>query len=190
MSISNICNGISFEYKKFFTNSIFVQLNLHFIPLCDTHWVDVAFFAITWHQGDKNAQLNTTYFEVLGAAMWDGRHSLQRSRSYFFRSSNNGYTAPREDIVSLIPRPRKCQKQNLKIHPHYAVWHTATQCSKAAQQKLHHAASICGHCIGSAAACHLMLHGLKILSANRWSHQRKPRDIDATPARQHSFQWY
>ncbi len=32
MSISNISNWILFEYK--FTNSIFVHLNLHFIPMC------------------------------------------------------------------------------------------------------------------------------------------------------------
>ncbi len=51
---------------------------------------------------------------------------------------------------------RKCIC-SFKVHPHYAVWHTVAQRSKAAQQKSHHAASIYGHCVGSAAACHSML---------------------------------
>ncbi len=67
----------------------------------------------------------------------------------------------------------------LKVHSHYAVQHTAAQRGKATQQKLHHAASVCGHCIDSAASCHLILRGLKIRSVNCRFHQRKPRDVDA-----------
>ncbi len=58
-----------------------------------------------------------------------------------------------------------------------AAQRTAAQCDKAAQQKLFHTASVCGCCIGSAAACRSMLRGLKIRSANCWSHQRKPCSI-------------
>ncbi len=49
----------------------------------------------------------------------------------------------------------------VKVRPHYAAWHTAVKCGKAAGQKLHHATSICGRCVGLAAACHSMLRGLK-----------------------------
>ncbi len=45
---------------------------------------------------------------------------------------------------------------NLKVRPHYAARHTAAKCGKAAQQKLRHATSICGRCVGLAAACHSM----------------------------------
>ncbi len=48
---------------------------------------------------------------------------------------------------------------------------------KGAQQKLRHAASICGRCVDSAAVCRSMLRGLKICLANCWSHQRKSRGI-------------
>ncbi len=58
---------------------------------------------------------------------------------------------------------------------------TSTLCRTAhsgtAWQKSRHAASICGHCLSSAAACCSMLHSLKIWSANCRSHQRKPRGI-------------
>ncbi len=60
--------------------------------------------------------------------------------------------------------------------PVYRYAHTMPR-GKATQQKLSHAISICGCYIGSAVACHLMLCGLKIRSANCWSHQRKPRGI-------------
>ncbi len=53
------------------------------------------------------------------------------------------------------------------------AWHTAAKCGKAARQKLRHATSICGCCVGLAAACRLMLRRLKIRSANCWSHQKK-----------------
>ncbi len=65
----------------------------------------------------------------------------------------------------------------IKVHPHYAVRHTVAQGDKAAQQKSRHAASICGRCVGSVAACHSTLRGLKIWSANCWLHQTKPRGI-------------
>ncbi len=51
---------------------------------------------------------------------------------------------------------------SIKVGPHYATRHKAAKCGKAARQKLHHATSICGRCIGFAAACRSMLRGLKI----------------------------
>ncbi len=65
----------------------------------------------------------------------------------------------------------------LNVRPHYAVWYTVAQSGKAAQQKSHHAVSICGRCAGLAAACRSMRRGLKIWLANCRSHQRKPRGI-------------
>ncbi len=65
----------------------------------------------------------------------------------------------------------------LEVRPHYAARHIAAKCSKAAWQKLRHATSICGRCVGLAAACRSMLRGLKIQSANCRSHQKKPRGI-------------
>ncbi len=65
----------------------------------------------------------------------------------------------------------------LKVCPHYAAWHIAAKCGKAMRQKLRHATSISGRCVGLAAACHSMLRGLKIQSANCRSHQKKPRGI-------------
>ncbi len=53
-------------------------------------------------------------------------------------------------------------KNTIKVHPHYAAWHTAAKCSKAERQKLRHATNICGRCVGLAAACRSMLRGLKI----------------------------
>ncbi len=50
----------------------------------------------------------------------------------------------------------------VKVRPHYAVRHTAAKCCKAAWQKLRHARSICGRCLGLAVACCSMLCGLKI----------------------------
>ncbi len=66
---------------------------------------------------------------------------------------------------------------SVKVRPHYATWHTAGKCDKATRQKLRHATSICGCCVGLAVACRSMLHGLKIRSANCQSHQKKPRGI-------------
>ncbi len=57
--------------------------------------------------------------------------------------------------------------RTFKMLPHYAMWHTARQGHAA---KSSHAASVCGCCVVSAVACHLMLRGLKIRSANCWSH--------------------
>ncbi len=58
---------------------------------------------------------------------------------------------------------------------------TSTLCHTAqigkVQQKLRHATSICGRCVGLAAACRSMLCGLKIQSANCRSHQKKSRGI-------------
>ncbi len=65
----------------------------------------------------------------------------------------------------------------IKVRPHYAARHTAAKCGKAAWQKLRHTTSICGRCIGLAAACHSMLRGLKIQSANCRSPQKKLRGI-------------
>ncbi len=65
----------------------------------------------------------------------------------------------------------------IKVHPHYAAPHTVAKCGKATWQKLRHATSICGHCVGLPAACRSMLRGLKIRSANCQSHQKKPRGI-------------
>ncbi len=36
----------------------------------------------------------------------------------------------------------------IKVRPHYAAQHTAAKCGKAARQKLRHATSICGCCVG------------------------------------------
>ncbi len=36
----------------------------------------------------------------------------------------------------------------IKVRPHYAARHTAAKCGKAARQKLRHATSICGRCVG------------------------------------------
>ncbi len=69
------------------------------------------------------------------------------------------------------------KKISLKVHPHYAAWHTAAHRGKVAQPKSLHAASICGRCIDSAATYCSMLRTLKIWSANCRSHQRKPRGI-------------
>ncbi len=66
---------------------------------------------------------------------------------------------------------------SLKVRPHYAARHTAAKCSKAAWQKLRHATSICGRCVGLAAACRSMLRSLKIWLANCRSHQKKLRGI-------------
>ncbi len=67
--------------------------------------------------------------------------------------------------------------EDVKVRPHYAARHTAAKCSKAAWQKLRHATSIYGLCVGLAAACRSMLRGLKIRSANCRFHQKKPRSI-------------
>ncbi len=56
------------------------------------------------------------------------------------------------DVIFLI----------LKVRPHYAARHTVAKCGKAARQKLRHATSICGRCVGLAVACRSMLRGLKI----------------------------
>ncbi len=53
----------------------------------------------------------------------------------------------------------------------------AAHSGKVARQKWRHATSICGHCVGLAAACCSMLPSLKIWSANCWSHQKKPHGI-------------
>ncbi len=66
---------------------------------------------------------------------------------------------------------------NVKVRLHYAVRHKAAKCGKTAWQKLRHDTSICGRCVGLAAACRSMLRGLKIRSANCRSHQKKPRGI-------------
>ncbi len=58
-----------------------------------------------------------------------------------------------------------------------ASMETVAKCFKAARQKLRHATSICGRCVGLAVACRLMLCRLKIRSANCRSHQKKPRGI-------------
>ncbi len=65
----------------------------------------------------------------------------------------------------------------VKVCPHYAARHTAGKCGKAAWQKLRHATSISGCCIGLTVACRSMQHGLKIWSANCRSNQKKPRGI-------------
>ncbi len=65
----------------------------------------------------------------------------------------------------------------VKVRPHYAAQHTAAKCGKATRQKLRHATSICGRCVCLASACRSMLRGIKIRSANCWSHQKKPRGI-------------
>ncbi len=38
--------------------------------------------------------------------------------------------------------------RTIKVRPHYAARYTAAKCGKAARQKLRHATSICGRCVG------------------------------------------
>ncbi len=83
----------------------------------------------------------------------------------------------RTAVYSTLSQKPQSFETSLKVCPHYAVRHTVTQRGKAVQQKFHHAASIYGHCVGSAAACCLMLCDLKIWSANCRFHQTKLRSI-------------
>ncbi len=43
---------------------------------------------------------------------------------------------------------RSSGKKIVKVRPHYAARHTVAKCGKAVRQKLRHATSICGRCVG------------------------------------------
>ncbi len=85
----------------------------------------------------------------------------------------------RQPMARIVATSEACglARCTIKVRPHYAAWHKAAKCGKAIRQKLHHATSICGRCVGLATACRSMLHDLKIRSANCQSHQKKPRGI-------------
>ncbi len=81
----------------------------------------------------------------------------------FLLTSSNGFD---RQLLQWTGPPKilTFSKKNIciKIRPRYVARHTAAKCGKAARQKLRHATSICGRCVGLAAACRSMLRGLKI----------------------------
>ncbi len=115
------------------------------------------------------AQVSTCLYSLSKSVIYQA----QVSTCLYFLSKSITASQP---LFPWLPHLTKIPV-SLKVRPHYAARHTAAKCGKATWQKLRHAASICGRCIGLAAACRSMLRGLKIRSANCRSHQKKPRGI-------------
>ncbi len=118
-------------------------------------------------------------------ATWEGNFARPSAEFFcywhflkFFPNSSK--TIFRKFVFKFIQNNYICSQewaQNLQVRPHYATRHTAAKCGKATRQKLRHATSIGGRCVGLAAACHSTLRSLKIRSVNCRSHQKKPRGI-------------